>query len=409
MTMPAPERASRRPDEPTAPAVPPAGPSGVSVVIPCLNEKDSIAQVIEAARVGIARLGLEGEIIVVDNGCTDATVAIAERCGARIVVEAQRGYGIALRRGFAEARHEILVMGDGDQTYDFSRLDELVQPVLEEGAELVIGNRLHRTNRGSMPFLHRYLGNPFLSLALRVMFHDRSIHDAHCGMRAITRSAYRRLHCVTTGMEFASEMVVRAIDSKLRMVERNISYHPRRGESKLRPLKDGWRHLRFMMLHSPISMLLVPGILLWLLGIALSAPLAFGPVIIDERKVDIHFMMMGGLLNIVSIQFITMGLLAKAYAHLSGLRQDAVVAWLYNKITFERAILFAVPPILGGAYFCVDIVAGWVASGFGDLDEARPLFFSILCLVNGVQIALACYLFGIMALPRRVNDGDGSP
>ncbi|MEW6072782.1 MAG: glycosyltransferase [Planctomycetota bacterium] len=388
------------------PRSPDAAPPGVTVVLPCLDEEASIAAVVEAARKGIARLGIAGEVLVVDNCCTDATAAVARQHGARVLVEAQRGYGHALRRGFEAAAHGILVMADGDLTYDLSRLDELVRPILAGEADFVLGNRLNAQNRGTMPVLHRYVGNPFLSLALRVLFRARGIRDAHCGLRAISRAGYERLGCVTTGMEFASEMIVRAIDARLRIAQRDIAYHPRLGASKLRPFRDGWRHLRFMLLHSPISLLLVPGAVLWLAGMALSIPLAFGPVVLGGRRFDIHFMMMGGLLSIVSIQFMTMGLLAKAYAHLSGLREDPFVAGLYRRLTFEKAILFALPLVLAGAYFCVDIVADWIAGGFGELDRARPLFFAVLCLVSGVQIATACYLFSVMALPRRLGESD---
>ena len=184
---------------------------GVSVVIPCLNEEASIGQVIAAARAGIAAIGTGGEVIVVDNGSTDRSVEIAKRSGARVLTETHRGYGAALRKGFADARHEIVVMGDGDLTYDFKKLGDLVLPILAGEAQFVIGNRMGNILPGAMPPLHRYLGNPILSGLLRLMFHDRRVKDAHCGLRAISRDVYRRLRCVTTGMEFASEMVVRAI------------------------------------------------------------------------------------------------------------------------------------------------------------------------------------------------------
>ena len=184
---------------------------GVSVVIPCLNEEASIAQVVDAALAGIAKLGLPGEVVVVDNGSVDRSPELAAEHGARVLTEDERGYGAALRRGFRDARYGIVVMGDGDLTYDFSRLDELVRPILDGAAEFVVGNRMGNIRPGSMPKLHQYVGNPVLSLLLRVMFHTHTVRDAHCGMRAILRSTYRRLRCVTTGMEFASEMIVRAI------------------------------------------------------------------------------------------------------------------------------------------------------------------------------------------------------
>ena len=376
---------------------------GVSVVIPCLDEEESIGLVVDAGLAGIKKLNLSGEVVVVDNGCTDRSVAVAEEHGARVVQEEERGYGAALRRGFAEAKYDIMVMGDGDLTYDFSRLDALVQPILDDDADLVVGNRMRNILPGSMPKLHQYVGNPVLSLMLRLMFHTHTIKDAHCGMRAISREAYLRLGCVTTGMEFASEMIVRAIDCKLRLQERDIVYHARVGDSKLASFRDGWRHLRFMLLHSPTSALLVPGIVLWAIGLAVALPLAFGPVVLDGRAIDVHCMIIGGLINTVSIQFIMMGLLAKAYAHLSGLRHDSVIVWLYNHLTFEKLILATLPLVAIGLAVMLNVIVRWVASGFGDLNEVRPLFFATVCFVNGVQIAAAGYLFSIMVLPRHIR------
>jgi len=376
---------------------------GISVVIPCLDEESSIGQAVEAAKQGIDKLGMGGEVIVVDNGCSDDSPRLARDAGARVVEEVHRGYGAALRRGFASARYDVLVMGDGDLTYDFDKLGDLVQPILDGEAEFVVGNRMNNIKPGAMPWLHRYIGNPLLSLVLRLMFHKHVVRDAHCGMRAITKRTYKQLGCVTTGMEFASEMVVRAIHCDVRMAERDIIYHPRVGESKLSSFRDGWRHLRFMMLHSPSTMLIFPGIFFWMLGLAMMLPLLFGSVVVEGRELDIHFMLMGGLFNIVGIQIITLGALAKAYAHLSGLREDWLVAFLYRKLTFERATLLALPLILLGLGLVLKIVIGWVAGGYGPLDASRPLFFGIICLVNGVQLAAASYIFSIMALPRHVD------
>ncbi len=390
--------------QPSADAVP-----GISVVIPCLDEASSIGAVIDAALAGTAKAGAVGEVLVVDNGSTDRSAEIARAHGARVVAEKQRGYGAALRRGFREARGVILVMADGDLTYDLSRLDELVEPIRRGEADFVIGNRMHNIRPGSMPRLHRYVGNPVLSLALRMMFHSNAVRDAHCGMRAIRREAYLRLRCVTTGMEFASEMVVRALHAGLRIAERDIIYHARVGDSKLHSFRDGWRHLRFLMLHSPTTMLLWPGALCWLLGLAMTVPLALGRVVFGTRYLGIHFMLVGGLLNIISMQAITMGLLSKAYAYLSGLRDDPVIAWLYRHYTFEKAVALAVPVVLLGLGLVARIIYAWVRAGYGDLDAARPMFFGILCLVNGVQLASASYLFSIMALPRHVDRSPVDP
>jgi glycosyltransferase involved in cell wall biosynthesis len=381
-----------------APALP-----GVSVVIPCLNEEASIGQVVDAALAGIADVGQGGEVIVVDNGSTDRSVEIAQRHGARVLAEAHRGYGSALRRGFAAARHGIVAMGDGDLTYDFTKLADLVRPILAGEAEFVIGNRMGNIQPGAMPPLHRYIGNPILSGLLRLMFHDRRVRDAHCGLRAITRDAYRRLRCVTTGMEFASEMVVQAIRTGVAIAQRDIVYYPRVGDSKLQSFRDGWRHLRFLILHSPTMLLLLPGAIFCALGLVLALPLVFGPVVIGHRNIDIHFMIMAGLLNIVGVQIVTAGLLAKSYAHLSGLRHDDFVARLYRWFTFEKTFLGSAILALGGCAIAGSVVVEWFASGFGVLNRARMLFFALVLLVDGVQLGLASYLFSIMALPRHID------
>ncbi|MBI2438831.1 MAG: glycosyltransferase [Lentisphaerae bacterium] len=377
--------------------------AGLSVILPCLNEEASLGQVIESARAGIAKLGLAEDILVVDNGSTDRSVQVAREHGARVVVEPHRGYGAALRKGFENARYDFIVMADADLTYDLAALDVVAAPLIKGAADFVMGNRMNGIQPGAMPRLHRYLGNPVLSAILRFLFRSKAVHDAHCGMRAITRRAYRRLQCVTTGMEFASEMVIRAIRCNLRIVERPISYHQRVGTSKLHSFRDGWRHLRFMILHSPTLLLLAPGIVGWLIGLAISAPLAFGPLIIQGRLVDIHCMLIGGVLNIVSIQIITIGLLAKAYGHLSGLHEDVIVAWFYRWFTFEKASIVAALMIGAGLVLALWILTQWLISGFGALNQQRLLFFAMICLVNGVQIGAASFLFSIMALPRHID------
>ncbi|MBI2441833.1 MAG: glycosyltransferase [Lentisphaerae bacterium] len=377
--------------------------TGISVILPCLNEEASLGQVIENARAGVARLGLAEDILVVDNGSTDRSAQVAHEHGARVVSEPHRGYGAALRKGFDNARYDFMVMADADLTYDLSALEVVADPLLKGQADFVIGNRMDGIQPGAMPRLHRYLGNPVLSAILRFLFRSNAVHDAHCGLRAITREAYKRLQCVTTGMEFASEMVIRAIRCKLRIAERPIRYHQRVGISKLHSFHDGWRHLRFMILHSPTLLLLVPGIVGWLVGLVISLPLAFGPLLVRGRLVDIHCMLIGGVLNIVSLQIITIGLLAKAYGHLSGLHADVIIAWFYRWFTFEKASLLAALMIGVGLALTFWILAQWLISGFGALNQQRLLFFAMICLVNGVQIGAASFLFSIMALPRHID------
>lgn len=376
---------------------------GVSVVIPCLNEESSIGRVVEAAKAGIEELGVPGEVIVVDNGSSDESAARARGAGATVVRESLRGYGAAIRCGFAAARHTVLVMVDGDLSYDLSKFGLLARPILEGRADFMLGNRMNGVHANAMPFLHKHVGNPLLTRLVRIMFHRRDIKDAHTGFRAIRRDCYEQMGCITTGMEFASEMIVRAIHSGVRIGFAEIEYHPRAGESKLRTYRDGWRHLRFLLLHSPSMLFVFPGLLVWVLSLSAAVPLAIGPVMVGERTIGIHVMLAIGVLNIASLVFISIGILAKAYAHLSGIRHDPFVAWLYEHLSFEVGALVSGVLIAIGAVVGLSITGRWTAGGFGELDMARPLFFSSVCLINGVQLGATSYLFSIMALPRRID------
>lgn len=238
----------------------------ISIVMPCLNEEQTVGICVRTALDWLARSGYPGEVIVVDNGSTDGSVAIAESAGARIVHESRRGYGNAIRRGFSEATGEWLVMGDCDGTYDFGNLDALVAP-LSDGYDLSVGNRLAGTIApGAMPWTHRYIGTPAISFLLR-MFAGLSVGDSQCGLRALTRNAFERLALRSEGMEFASEMILKAARRGMRLADVPIHYAERAGASKLNTVQDGWRHLKFLLLASPHYLFTVPGILLSFAGI----------------------------------------------------------------------------------------------------------------------------------------------
>jgi glycosyltransferase involved in cell wall biosynthesis len=271
----------------------------VSAVIPCLNEEQTLALCIEKAFRGFAELGVHGEVVVSDNGSTDRSVEIARGMGARVINERRKGYGAALLRGISEARGEIIVMADADDSYDWTAIAPFVRKI-REGYDLVMGNRFQGGIKdGAMPKLHRYLGNPVLSLIARIAFRTR-IGDFHCGMRAFTRSAFERMQLKTTGMEFATEMVANASHQGLRIAEIPVVLYPdkRNRPPHLRSFRDGWRHLRFILTYTPDYLYLVPGALLLLPGLLLEALLARGPVTIDGAYLGIHFLALGSLLTL---------------------------------------------------------------------------------------------------------------
>src|SRR4051794_16816084 len=282
----------------------------VSVVIPCLNEAENIEECVSRAARVLADGGLSGEVIVADNGSDDGSPELAKEAGALVVHEPRRGYGSAYLAGFAAARGEYVVMADADLTYDWSEIPHFVAK-LDEGAQLVMGDRMDNIHPGAMPWLHRYVGNPVLSGILNLFFRT-GVRDAHCGMRAVRREVLPQLDLRTTGMEFASEMVIRASKEKLDIREFPIEYHPRGGESKLSSFRDGWRHLRFLLVHSPTHLFLIPGVAMAFLG-ALVAIISLTGIDIFGRSWQLHTMIAGAMLMIVGTQVLGLGLCAHAY------------------------------------------------------------------------------------------------
>ena len=262
-----------------------------SVVIPCLNEEQNIEQCVRAAHAALAAGGIDGEVLVVDNDSEDRSAEIAEMAGARVIRERRRGYGSAYLAGFAAARGKYIVMADADLTYDFGEISRFVEE-LQAGAQLVMGDRMDNIKPGAMPWLHRYVGNPVLTGILNLLFRT-GVGDAHCGMRALRRDVLPVLDLRATGMEFASEMVVRASKQNLVISEVPIEYHPRGGESKLSSFRDGWRHLRFLLVHSPTHLFIVPGLLMSVLGALISATVLFNLNVLGRRW-DLHTLI-GGL------------------------------------------------------------------------------------------------------------------
>ncbi|HEV3047200.1 MAG TPA: glycosyltransferase family 2 protein [Solirubrobacteraceae bacterium] len=370
----------------------------VSVVIPCLNEAENIEACVTAALEAIVRMGVPGEVVVADNDSEDDSARLAEQAGARVVVERRRGYGSAYLAGFAASRGRYIVMADADLTYDFKEIPRFVAE-LEAGAELVMGDRMGNIQPGAMPWLHQYIGNPILTGLLNLFFRT-GVNDAHCGMRALRRDVLPRLDLRTTGMEFASEMVIRASKEKLKIAEFPIEYHPRGGESKLSSFRDGWRHLRFLLVHSPTHLFIVPGTLLAGLGTLIVAFVGAG-LDFFGRAWGLHALIGGALLMIVGTQVLALGLCAHAYGTYFMSERDPWFDRMRARFRLEHGLL------LGGAFALVGlamgavIVATWISHGFGSLADEHLAVIAATLLIVGIQIFFSSFLLSILGLRRR--------
>jgi glycosyltransferase involved in cell wall biosynthesis len=369
----------------------------VSVVIPCLNEEENIERCVTVARTVMEEAGIAGEVVVADNASEDRSAELASAAGARVVSEPRRGYGSAYLAGFSAARGEYLVMADADLTYDFAEIPRFVEH-LDAGAELVMGDRMDNIHPGAMPWLHRYVGNPVLTGVLNFFFRT-GVSDAHCGMRALRRDVLPRLDLRTTGMEFASEMVIRASKEKLRISEFPIEYHPRGGESKLSSFRDGWRHLRFLLVHSPTHLFMMPGAVLTVLGSLISV------IVLSQRELfgrewDIHAMVAGSLLMVVGVQVIALGLCAHAYGTYFMNEKDPWFDRMRARFRLEHGLMLGGMVLAVGLAIAAAIVATWIDRGFGQLSEQRVALFAATLVIIGLQIFFSSFLLSILGLRR---------
>ncbi len=370
----------------------------LSVVIPCLNEADTISECVRRALAAIAASGIDGEVVVVDNGSKDGSGRLASDAGARVVLEPERGYGSAYLTGFQAARGRYIVMADADLTYDFGEIPHFLTE-LETGADVVIGNRMKNIHPGAMPWHHRYIGNPLLSGFLNLLFHT-GVDDAHCGMRAVRRDVLPVLDLRTTGMEFASEMVIRASKEKLVVKQFEIEYHPRGGESKLSSFRDGWRHLRFLLVHSPNYLFILPGAVMAVLG-AIIELAVIARIAVFGREWDIHALIAGALLAIVGTQVVALGICAHAYGTYFMNEQDRWFDRMRARFKLEHGLLLgggiALMGFIAGAYIAID----WIRRGFGALAEERLAVLAATLIIVGIQIFFSSFLLSILGLRRR--------
>jgi glycosyltransferase involved in cell wall biosynthesis len=373
------------------------------VVIPCLDEADSIEIVVSKAAATMREHGIDGEVVVADNGSTDGSAGLAERAGARVVHEPRRGYGSAYLAGFGAARGRFILMGDADDSYDFGEIPRFVEP-LRDGADMVIGNRLPNVRPGAMPWLHRYVGNPLLTGLLNLFFRS-GVSDAHCGMRAFRRELLPDLNLRTTGMEFASEHVIRSSKLGLDIREVEIEYHPRRGHSKLASFSDGWRHLRFLLIHSPTWLFLVPGLALVALGVAMGLVVLTGVNFLG-REWDLHTLIGSSLLVIVGSQVVQFGVFGRAYAAYYLDEHDRLFDRLRDRLRLEHGLLAGGLVLLGGLAVCAVIAGIWIDRGFGELREQKLAVAGLTLVVLGIQIIFGAFFLSLLGLRRRSRESD---
>lgn len=378
----------------------------LSVVMPCLNEASTLATCVQKAQRTMEQLGIRGEVIVADNGSTDGSQAIVEMLGARVVPVRERGYGNALRGGIAAAHGRFVIMGDSDDSYDFTQLGDFVAK-LREGYDLVMGNRFHGGIRpGAMPFLHRFVGNPGLSWLGRLFF-GCPVGDFQCGLRGFRKEAIDSLELQTTGMEFSTEMVVKATLFRLRIAEIPTTLSPdgRGRPPHLRTWRDGWRYLRFLLLYSPRWLFFYPGVSLFLFGIALGLWLLPGPRTVGHVTFDYNTLLFAAMAVLIGFESINFAAFTKLFAISERLLpEDPRLKNLFRYISLEVGLVIGVLLILSGAAIWVFGLGYWRAHQFGHLDPdatMRIVIPGLVSLTLGIQIVLSSFFLSVLGMGRR--------
>jgi glycosyltransferase involved in cell wall biosynthesis len=377
----------------------------ISIILPCLNEREALALCLADIQKVLQKEQLDAEIILVDNGSTDGSLEIAEKAQKNIphlvvLTEPRRGYGSAYMRGLREAHGNYFFMADADHSYDFAEIPHFIER-LKNGADLVVGNRFKGSiAKDAMPLHHRYLGNPLLSFLVKKLFGVR-IGDIHCGMRAIRRDAYEKIILHTTGMEFASEMIVQAAKQGLQVEEIGIDYRQRIGESKLESFGDGWRHLRFILLYSPMYLFFIPGAALFGIGFISLTVLYFGTFTLFGIQFYVHPMFLSAVLVMLGYQIILFAGFSRIYAitHLG--ETDRRVQSLFNKITLERAGITGLTVTLVGGCLYLLIFLKWIHSGFGSLNEIKNSIVALTAVVVGMQTLFSAFMLSTLGIKER--------
>lgn len=377
----------------------------ISIIIPCLNEQNSIGEVIRNIRKVIDSNKLNAELIIVDNNSSDNSQNIIKReirnfPKSKLIVEERMGYGSAYLKGFENTNGKYIFIADSDNTYDFNEIPKFIQE-LKKGSDLVIGDRFKgNMEKGSMPLLNKYLGNPILSSILRLFFSTK-LNDSQSGMRAIKREALQKLNLKTTGMEFASEMIIKAIKRKLKVKEIPINYYKRKGNSKLNPVNDAWKHIRFMLIYSPLFLFLIPGIITFLVGMNTLIWIYFGTAEILGVKLYYHPMFISSLLMIIGYQLIIFAVFAKTYAitHLG--EESRIMNNLYKYITIEKASIMGILISLIGISIYLYILINWLSSGFSSLNEIKNSIVALTFIVLGIQTIFSSFMLSILSIKEK--------
>jgi glycosyltransferase involved in cell wall biosynthesis len=379
--------------------------------MPCLNEAETLAACIRKAQASVISLGISGEVLIADNGSQDGSREIAEKLGARVVAVVEKGYGQALRGGVAAARGRWIIMGDADDSYDFSSLGPFVEK-LQAGDDLVMGCRMPwgggTVLPGAMPWKHRWIGNPVLSFIGRLFFRC-PVTDFHCGLRGFRKDAYEKMDLKTTGMEFASEMVIKATLKRMKISEVPITLHPdgRSRPPHLRSWRDGWRHLRFMMLFCPRWLFLIPGFASAATGGILLLLLSFGPVFLGRIRLDINSMLVAAMMLLVGFQLLYSAIFLRIYGFTQGFLPDQPdLRHLLRKITLEKGVVGGLVVGATGFFLLLAAFGSWMKTGFGALDpvtSARQVVPAVTLLALGIQVVFGSFFLSSLGINRPVD------
>ncbi|MBM3251500.1 MAG: glycosyltransferase family 2 protein [Candidatus Omnitrophica bacterium] len=371
----------------------------ISIVMPCLNEEETIGICVKKALRAIKENNLEGEVVVSDNGSEDNSVEIAKKAGARVVLQNKKGYGHAYQMGISSAKGRYIIIGDSDDTYDFLAIMKFIIP-LREGYEFVNGSRMKgKIHRGAMSFLHRHIGNPLLSLILNAFFKS-GFSDVYCGMKAFTKEAFMKIKPLSPGMEFALELIINASRFNLKKTEVPVDLHLRKGKSKLRTFRDGWRSLRFMLLYCPNYLFLFPGGIFFLTGFMGMFLLLDGPFKFLGHVFDFHAMILSSMTALLGFQLINLGFFAKSYALSEGfVDRNRFFSNFYRVFNLEKGIFIGIILIIFGFTLALSIIKTWVF--LGPVGQERKALFAVTLIIIGIQVIFSSFLISLIGMKNK--------